>query len=121
MPLSLPLMEHLVQLKQADQERSQHSLLGQVRQEIGSIMKTHCTKSVNENNVCLSCLRPLLPSANPSLQVYLEMYQYFNTSSRNKVVNWYGVVLKLHQVVLQSGVYSHLKHIAARYILKIHY
>jgi hypothetical protein len=31
------------------------------------------------------------------------MYYYYDAPATNKIVNWYGVILKIHQIILQSG------------------
>lgn len=40
------------------------------------------------------------------------MYYYYDAPAANKIVNWYGVILKIHQVILQSGLQPLLNEIA---------
>jgi hypothetical protein len=39
------------------------------------------------------------------MKIYLDMYYYYDAPATNKIVNWYGVILKVHQIILQSGLH----------------
>lgn len=40
------------------------------------------------------------------------MYYYYDAPAANKIVNWYGVILKIHQIIFQSGMLPLLAEIA---------
>jgi hypothetical protein len=88
-PISFPLLEALDQFR----SRSTRHSLAAIRSLIGIIIQRHCMKTVGEKEV--------------DLNMYL--YDFNPSSSRNKVVNWYGVILKLHQALMQTGIYSVIK------------
>eukprot|EP00026_Physarum_polycephalum_P000294 Phypoly_transcript_00294.p1 GENE.Phypoly_transcript_00294~~Phypoly_transcript_00294.p1 ORF type:complete len:1701 (-),score=242.89 Phypoly_transcript_00294:112-5214(-) len=95
MPISLQLLDNLSNLANAYAESSPvHNQMAAVRQEIGSIMNKYCQKSLDENNI------------------YLDMYYYYDAPAANKIVNWYGVILKIHQIILQSGLQPMLHELA---------
>lgn len=40
------------------------------------------------------------------------MYYYYDAPATNKIVNWYGVILKIHQIILQTGLLPMLRELA---------
>ena len=125
MPISLPLLDSLTNLANAYAESSPvHNQMASVRQEIGLIMNKYCQKSLDENNVSMivasrTCSLPLFflfllynSTFLWSNKIYLDMYYYYDAPATNKIVNWYGVILKIHQIILQSGLQPMLNDIA---------
>lgn len=92
-PLSLSLLDSLTKLATTS-DTPVHNQMAQVRQQIGAIMSKHCKKTLDEDNI------------------YMDMYYYYNAPTKNKIVNWYGVILKIHQIIVQSGLFPVLAEIA---------
>eukprot|EP01113_Clastostelium_recurvatum_P041896 TRINITY_DN6726_c0_g1_i2.p1 TRINITY_DN6726_c0_g1~~TRINITY_DN6726_c0_g1_i2.p1 ORF type:complete len:1859 (-),score=472.99 TRINITY_DN6726_c0_g1_i2:78-5654(-) len=96
LPISLDLLDSLNNLTKGKDSQVRHGALTMVRQRISALMQKHTERKIVDEN-----------------SVHLAMYYYNEAATtHNKVVNWYGVILKIHQALLQLGVLSTLRSIA---------